>query len=362
MPVATRTGLDGIPAYRQGRSPEAANGLEPYKLSSNENPYPPLPSVVDAVAAAVGSMHLYPDMSAAALAAAVAGHWNVAVENLAFGAGSVEVAAQLIHAVASPGDEVMFAWRSFEAYPVLTTVAGAVPVPVPLDVSGGHDLDAMLAAVTDKTRVIFVCNPNNPNGAVLAAGAVEAFVAAVPTDVLVVIDEAYLHFNVDPGTAVGVDLFRRHPHVAVLHTFSKAYGLAGLRLGYAIAQPELVENLRKAAVPFGVTALAQQAGIASLAAESQLQERIDVLVAERERVYAGLLDAGMPVLPSQANFLWVDSREGTTALASLFEEAGISVRAFAGEGMRISVGTPAANDRVLAVARAAAGAVSGGVA
>ena len=357
MTVATRTGLDTIPAYRQGKSPAPAEGLAPYKLSSNENPYPPLPAVVEAVAEAAAALNLYPDMSAAALAGAVARHWGVQPENLAFGAGSVEVASQLIHAVASPGDEVMFAWRSFEAYPVLATVSGAVPVPVPLAADGGHDLDAMLAAITDKTRLIFVCNPNNPNGAVLSADAVEAFVAAVPADILVVIDEAYLHFNVDPGTAVGVDLFRRHAHVAVLHTFSKAYGLAGLRLGYAIARPELVANLRKVAVPFAVTALAQAAGLASLAAEGQLQERIDVLVAERERLHAGLLAAGLPVRPSQANFLWLDAGAATAEVAAAFEAAAIAVRAFPGEGLRISIGSPEANDRVLGLARRLAVAV-----
>lgn len=351
MPVSTRTGLDTIPAYRQGKNPASVQGLAPAKLSSNENPYPPLPAVVEAVAAAAASLNRYPDMSAAELAGAVAAHWGIEPENLAFGAGSVEVAGQLIHAVASPGDEVMFAWRSFEAYPVLATVAGAVPVPVALTADGGHDLDAMLAAITDKTRLIFVCNPNNPNGAVLSADAVEDFVAAVPQDILVVIDEAYLHFNVDPGTAVGLDLFRRHPHVAVLHTFSKAYGLAGLRLGYAIAAPEVVANLRKVAVPFAVTALAQAAGLASLAAESQLQERIDVLVAERERLYAGLREAGLPVLPSQANFLWLDAGSRTADVAAAFEASAIAVRAFPGEGLRISIGASDANDRVLDVAR-----------
>jgi len=352
--IGQRAGLDTIPAYRQGAAPQPVDGLAPFKLSSNENPYPPLPSVLEAVARAASGIHLYPSMSADALAAAIADRWGITAANIAFGAGSVEVASQIIHAVTNPGDQVMFAWRSFEAYPILATVAGAEPQPVPLARDGGHDLQAMAAAVTPRTRVIFLCNPNNPTGAVLGAAAVEHFLDAVPSDVLVVIDEAYLHFNDHPETAVGVDLFRRHANVVVLHTFSKAYGLAGLRLGYAIGAPELVAGLRKVAVPFAVTALAQEAGLASLKAEKELQDRIDILIGERQRVYSGLLDAGLPVRPSGANFLWLDTGIHTGDVAELFEDNAVSVRVFPAEGIRVSVGTAEANDRVLAIAREAA--------
>ena len=352
--IMQRAGLDAIPAYRQGAAPQSVNGLEPFKLSSNENPYPPLPSVVKAVAEAAAGIHLYPSMSADALAAAVAERWEIAAGNLAFGAGSVEVASQIIHAATNPGDQVMFAWRSFEAYPILATVAGAVPQPVPLTPEGGHDLPAMAAAVTPRTKVVFLCNPNNPTGAVLSASAVERFIGAVRPDVLVVIDEAYLHFNDHPETAIGIELFRRHSNVVVLHTFSKAYGLAGLRLGYAIGAPELIAGLRKVAVPFAVTALAQQAGLASLKAEEELRDRIDILKSERQRLYAGLLDAGLPVRPSGANFLWLDTGVHTAELARLFEDNAVAVRTFPGEGIRVSVGTAEGNDRVLAIARRAA--------
>ena len=352
--IGQRAGLDRIPPYRQGTTPKAVGGLAPFKLSSNENPYPPLPSVAKAVAGAVSGIHLYPSMSADALAAAIADRWGIKAGNIAFGAGSVEVASQIIHAATNPGDQVMFAWRSFEAYPIMATVAGAEPQPVPLTPDGGHDLEAMAAAVTPRTRVIFLCNPNNPTGAVLTAAVVERFLYSVPSDVLVVIDEAYLHFNDHPETAVGVDLFRKHSNVVVLHTFSKAYGLAGLRLGYAIGAPELVAALRKVAIPFAVTALAQEAGLASLQAEKELQDRIDVLISERQRVYSGLLDAGLPVRPSGANFLWLDTGIHTGDLAGLFEDNALSVRVFPGEGIRVSVGTAEANDRVLAIARQAA--------
>ncbi|MHA7303754.1 histidinol-phosphate transaminase [Arthrobacter sp. TMN-49] len=350
MSIPQRAGLERIPAYQQGKAPEGSAGLVPYKLSSNENPYPPLPSVLDAVAAAATDINSYPDMAASELAQAVAAQWGVREENICFGAGSVEVASQLIHAVANPGDQIMFAWRSFEAYPILATVAGAVPQPIPLNADGGHDLPAMAAAMTPSTKLVFVCNPNNPNGAMLSADAVDQFVRAVPSDVVVVIDEAYVQFNKNPLTAVGIDLFRKYPNVVVLHTFSKAYGLAGLRLGYAIAPIELAGNLRKVAVPFTVTNLAQSAALASLRAPAELAERVAGIVAERDRLYTGLAAAGLPVLPSEANFVWLESGGHTAAMAELFSANAISVRVFPDEGIRISVGEPEANNRVLETA------------
>lgn len=354
MNIPHRAGLENFPPYRQGKAPQAVDGLEAFKLSSNENPYLPLPSVVEAVTGAVSSINLYPDIAAEELRGAIASRWAVSPDNIALGAGSVEVASQIILAVTNPGDQVMFAWRSFEAYPLLATTAGAEPQPIPLTEEGGHDLLAMAAAVTPKTRVIFLCNPNNPTGTVLKAAAVDSFISSVPEDVLVVLDEAYVHFNRDADTAVGIEMFRKYPNVAVLHTFSKAYGLAGLRLGYAIAAPDLVTNLQKVAVPFGVTSLAQQAGLASLRAEDELQERIDVLVTERRRVHDALVAAGLPVLPSEANFLWLDSRHKTAALAAIFEDNALSVRVFPNEGIRITIGASAANNRILDVARQAA--------
>lgn len=354
MNIPHRAGLENFPPYRQGKAPAGIDGLEAFKLSSNENPYPPLPSVVEAVTAAVSGINLYPEIAATDLRGAIADRWVVLPENIALGAGSVEVASQIILAVTNPGDQVMFAWRSFEAYPMLVTTAGATPQPIPLAGDGGHDLPAMAAAITPKTRVVFLCNPNNPTGTVLSAAAVDSFISSVPEDVLVVLDEAYVHFNRDADTAVGIEMFRKYPNVAVLHTFSKAYGLAGLRLGYAIAARDLVTNLQKVAVPFGVTSLAQQAGLASLAAEDELQERIDILVTERRRVHDALVAAGLPVLPSEANFLWLDTRHQTADLAAIFEENALSVRVFPNEGIRITIGAPAANNRILDVARQAA--------
>ena len=342
MTLPSRAGLEAVPAYRQGRSAPAGAS----KLSSNESPHAPLPSVLDAVQQRLGGINRYPDMSAAALRGDLAARYEVDPALVTVGAGSVELAAQLIHAVAGEGDEVMFAWRSFEAYPALVRIAGATPVAVPLNAAHAHDLDAMLAAITPRTRLIFVCNPNNPTGTVVSADELERFVAAVPRDILVVIDEAYVHFDRTESYGAGIELFRRHPHVAVLHTFSKAYGLAGLRIGYAIAPAEVADNQRKVAVPFGVTDLAQTAARASLDAEEELAVRIDEVVAQRDRLHALLVEAGWPAVASQANFVWVPAGERTAELEALLSAGGVIARAFPGEGVRISSGSIEDIDRV----------------
>ena len=355
MSVSIRSGFERIPSYRAGKPAKLGPDGLSAKLSSNENPYDPLPSVLEALAAALPtSVNRYPSIAAPELTAALAARLGVEPENLAFGAGSVEVASQLIHALAGAGDEVMYAWRSFEAYPILVQLAGATPVQVALDADGKHDLPAMADAITERMKLIFVCNPNNPTGTVVTQAEVEAFLARVPDHVLVVLDEAYVHFNVDTDSAVGLDFFKRFTNVAVLHTFSKAYGLAGLRLGYAVAPPEVADALRKAAVPFGLSALAQAGGVASLAAESELQERVDTLVDERARLTTALRAAGLPVIDSQANFVWIPAGEASDALASVYAERGVSVRCFPGDGIRISVGARHENDAVIEVSEAAA--------
>ncbi|WP_418906758.1 histidinol-phosphate transaminase [Glutamicibacter endophyticus] len=344
MSINQRPSLAEVPAYRQGKA--AAPGAS--KLSSNESPHPPLDSVVNAVADRLQNIHRYPSIAATELIGALAAEHHVPAECITLGAGSVEVASQLIHAVAAEGDEVMFAWRSFEAYPSLVRIAGATPVMVPLDAEHRHDLQAMLAAITDKTRLIFICNPNNPTGTVVDAQALNTFIAAVPQDVLVVIDEAYVHFDKSEVRAEGLAMFAKYENVAVLHTFSKAYGLAGLRIGYAISPQPVAETLRKVAIPFGVTDLAQHAALASLAAADELNERIDEVVAQRERMLQGLQDAGYPAVASQANFVWVAAGENTTELEARLAAGGVVVRAFPGEGLRISSGTAHDVDRVLA--------------
>jgi len=337
-----------MPSYKPGKSTVDGWDGPVHKLSSNENPYPPLPSVIDAMGESIGHMHRYPNMAAPALTQALAERYGVTPGEIAFGGGSVEVAAQLIRAFAGAGDEVMYAWRSFEAYPLLTRGAGATPVQVPLTADLKHDLPAMLAAITDKTRVIFICTPNNPTGTVVGHDELRAFLAQVPERILVVIDEAYVHFQDEPTAARGIELYREFANVAVLHTFSKAYGLAGLRLGYAIARDDVQDGLRKVAMPFAVTDIAQAAGVASLAAEDELRERIDILILERARVTAELQRMGWPVTPSQANFVWLQLGQRTAEVQAHLTSRGIIARPFSGDGIRITVGDPVANDAFLA--------------
>ncbi|MFI8995646.1 histidinol-phosphate transaminase [Streptomyces sp. NPDC053542] len=346
-----RAALDGVPTYKPGK-PAAAGGPVAYKLSSNENPYPPLPGVLETAVAAAGAFNRYPDMACTGLMAELSERFGVPVEHLATGTGSVGVAQQLIQATAGPGDEVIYAWRSFEAYPIITQISGATSVQVPLDENEVHDLDAMLAAVTERTRLIFVCNPNNPTGTVVRRAELERFLDAVPSDVLIVLDEAYREFIRDADVPDGIELYRDRPNVCVLRTFSKAYGLAGLRVGFAVAHEPVAAALRKTAVPFGVSQLAQDAAVASLRSEGALLERVDALVAERTRVARTLTEQGWTVPESQANFVWLRLGERTVDFARACEQAGAVVRPFPGEGVRVSIGETAGNDIFLQTAEA----------
>ncbi|MFD5748370.1 histidinol-phosphate transaminase [Streptomyces sp. NPDC127033] len=346
-----RAELDGIPTYKPGR-PAASDGPVAYKLSSNENPYPPLPGVMEQAISAAGAFNRYPDMACTGLMNELADRFGVPVSHLATGTGSVGVAQQLLQATAGPGDEVIYAWRSFEAYPIITQISGATAVQVPLTPGDVHDLDAMAEAITDRTRLIFVCNPNNPTGTVLRRAELERFLDRVPGDVLVVLDEAYREFNRDTAVPDGVEIYRDRPNVAVLRTFSKAYGLAGLRVGFAIAHEPVATALRKTAVPFGVSQIAQEAAVASLRAEDELLGRVGSLVAERERVYEGLVGQGWTVPVTQANFVWLRLGERTSAFAAACEAAGVVVRPFADEGVRITIGEHEANDLFLRTAGA----------
>jgi histidinol-phosphate aminotransferase len=342
--------LDGVPAYVAGRNPAPDPGLTTYKLSSNENPYPPLPGVVEAAVQAAGAMNRYPDMHCVELVAELAKRYDVPESHVATGTGSVGVFQQLVQATAGPGDEVVYAWRSFEAYPIITQLAGATSVRVPLTADEGHDLPAMAAAVTDRTRLIAVCSPNNPTGPTVRHDELIEFLARVPDSVAVVLDEAYVEFVRDPASADGLALYREHPNVIVLRTFSKAYGLAGLRVGFAIAAEPVAAALRKAAVPFGVSVIAQAAALASLRSAAPLADRVDALVGERARVVTALRSLGWPVAQTQANFVWLRLGERTPDFALACERAGVLVRPYGAEGARITIGEPAGNDVFLGVA------------
>lgn len=343
-----RAELDGVPAYVPGK-PAAADGPVAFKLSSNENPYPPLPGVMESALAAAGYLNRYPDMACTGLMSELSDRFGVPLSHLATGTGSVGVAQQLLQATSGPGDEVIYAWRSFEAYPIITQVSGATSVKVPLTDGAVHDLDAMADAITDRTRLIFVCNPNNPTGTVVRRAELERFLDRVPGDVLVVLDEAYKEFIRDPEVPDGIEIYRNRPNVAVLRTFSKAYGLAGLRVGFAVAHEPVAAALRKTAVPFGVSQIAQEAAIASLRAEDELLGRVGSLVGERARVQRTLAEQGWDVPESQANFVWLRLGERTLDFAAVCERAGVVVRPFAGEGVRVTIGENEANDLFLKV-------------
>ena len=348
--VRIREALAGLPAYVAGKPPAPRTDVTAYKISSNENPLPPLPSVLDVVREAAEEMNRYPDMGVGALSERIAQAHGVDVSWVATGTGSVGVLGQIVQALCDAGDEVVYAWRSFEAYPIVVALTGARSVQVPVDAAGRHDLPAMAAAVTDRTKVVLVCTPNNPTGPAVTQGELRAFVEAVPPDVCIVVDEAYVEFVTGPDPVDAFALLRDHPNVVVLRTFSKAYGLAGLRIGYAVASPPLAQALRTTAVPFGVSTIAQRAAVASLDAWDELDVRVKELVAERDRVLAALREQGWDLPDSEANFVWFPLREDAVPFAAFCAEHGLSVRPFAGDGVRATVAEPDASDRLLDLA------------
>ncbi len=345
--------VSSLPSYVPGAR-AAASGTVPIKLSSNENPLPPLPSVSLAIAAAGASVHRYPDMYAADLVNALARRRGLPAENVIVGAGSVAVLAHLLQAYAGPGREVVYAWRSFEAYPILTALTGATPVTVPLTSGGRHDLNAMAAMISERTAAVMVCSPNNPTGLAVTADEFAAFMDRVPSDVLVVLDEAYVEFVADPAIVngndyIGADAWQTHPNVVVLRTMSKAYGLAGLRVGFAYGLAAILAPVRACVTPFSVSSIAQAAALASLEAETELLERVEGIVAERDRVRAALAADGWSIPDPQGNFVWIAAGERTAELVAHLgaQSPAILVRPFTDEGVRMTIGVPEHNDAAL---------------
>ncbi|PWW22865.1 histidinol-phosphate aminotransferase [Geodermatophilus normandii] len=357
--VSARPAVQALPAYRPGRNPaDLARELgveRAVKLASNEVPFPPLPAVVRALSATAGQTHRYPDNGAAVLTAALAERYGVDPAQVVPGCGAVMLCQQLAQSFNDPGTAIAFAWRSFEMYPLLAQVAGARSLQVPLvpSLPGGspdtHDLDALAAAVDDATRLLFVCNPNNPTSTAVRRAELERFLDRVPETVLVVLDEAYREFVTDPDVPDGLELMRGRPNVAVLRTFSKAWGLAGLRVGYLVAEdPAVADAVRRTHVPFSVSVLAQAAAVAALASEEEVGRRVAAVVAERDRLTAALRGRGLEVPDSQANFVWLPLGEPTAGVAAALEARGVITRPFAGEGIRVTVGTPEEDDVFLA--------------
>ncbi len=343
MSHLTRPDLDLLPDYVAGRSVPGS-----IKLASNEVPYGPLPGVAEAIAAALSETHRYPDMGSAALRDKLAERYHVDPARVATGCGSVAMAEHLARVTCLPGDELLYSWRSFEAYPIIAATVGAVSVRVPNTSTHAHDLPAMAAAVTDRTRMILVCNPNNPTGTPSRKAELDAFLNAVPETVLVVIDEAYREFVTDPDVPDAIETYADRPNVVVLRTLSKAWGLAGLRVGFTIASPEVTSTIRKVVTPFSTSAVAQVAALAALDATDEMQRRAALIVSERVRVLDALRDYLPDAPESQANFVWLPLGDGSATFAAACEAQRVIVRPFQGFGVRVTIGTPDENDAFLA--------------
>jgi histidinol-phosphate aminotransferase len=351
MTARLRPELAELPAYVEGKTIAGA-----IKLASNETVQGPLPSVRAAIDRAIGAVNRYPDNHNAELKSRLAKHLNTkagasfAPEHIAVGGGSVNLCQRLVQATASVGDEVLYGWRSFEMYPLQVRVAGATPIQVPLR-DETFDLYAMLAAVTDRTRLIFVCNPNNPTSTVVEPAALASFVEAVPSHILIAIDEAYVEYIRDGMQPDSLGLVRSYSNVVVLRTFSKAYGLAGLRVGYAVGDPQVITALNKVSVPFTTTNVSQAAAIASLQAADELLARTDGVVAERTRVSETLRGAGFTVPPSHANFVWLPLGMRTLDFVERAADARLVVRPYGADGVRVTIGAPEENSALLAFAK-----------
>jgi histidinol-phosphate aminotransferase len=343
--VRLRPEIVALAAYAQGKPADT----DAFKLSSNENPFDPIPEVVAAIAASSG-VNRYPDAAGIELRGRLAAQFGVRTEEVHLGAGSVSILAQLISAAAGPGDEIVYSWRSFEAYPGLVAVAGATSVPVPNTADHRHDLPAMLAAITDRTRVVIVCSPNNPTGAIVTVVEFADFMAAVPSNILVILDEAYVEFVTEASAVDGRMLSGRHPNLVVTRTFSKAYGLAGLRIGYAVGPAYILDAARTTSIPLSVTEAAQRAALVSLDHEEILLERVHRLAVLRDEVWKALLDQGWTLPRPHGNFVWLATGEQTAAAAQAFSAAGIVVRPLGVDGIRVSIGEARSVDKLLKVA------------
>ena len=354
MPVGrVRPAVDALPAYKPGKAAEQAerehNIAEAIKLASNENPYPPPAAVVEAVASACRGGNIYCDHRATAVREALADRLGLAVEQVTVGAGSVALLYQLATAYIDPGDEAVTPWISFEAYPISVQTMGGTLVRVPLTADHAFDLDAVAAAVTERTKLVLLATPNNPTGTAVSTAAVSRLLESVPGDVVVLVDEAYREFA-DPALGDPVaELLPRFDNVAVARTFSKAYGLASLRVGYVMAHPEVVSAIDKCLIPFNVNGLAQAAALAALSdgAAGEAQANIDTIKAERGRVAAALANDGWDIPDAQANFVWMQLGDRTDEVCIALEQRGVVVRPFSGVGVRVTIGTPAQNDRFL---------------
>lgn len=340
-----------LPAYRPGKGAkqaEAEHGItDAIKLASNENPAPPLDAIVEAITAAARGANRYADHRATAVREALAAHLGVGAAQVGVGNGTVGLLQQICLSYVDPGDEVVYPWRSFEVYPVYTQLAGGTSVTVPLAPDLGYDVDALADAVTGRTKIMFLATPNNPTGTAMTTKELRSVLTRVPAEVIVCIDEAYREF-LDPGFGDPVtELLPEFPNAMVTRTMSKAHGLAGVRVGYAIGHPDVIATIDKTLVPFAVNALAQAAALAALEHTDEIARAVDAILAERARVEVELAAAGWTFPNHQANFVWLATGERTDEITLALEQRGVVVRPFSGEGIRVTIGSPQENDRFL---------------
>ncbi|MCL2803438.1 MAG: histidinol-phosphate transaminase [Micrococcales bacterium] len=342
-----RPSIETLPVYVPGK--KASPGIGAFKLSSNESPFPPLPGVLAAVIDAASDLNRYPDPACGDLIKALAQFHGVESTQIAVAPGSLAALNAMMLAYCGEGSEVVYPWRSFEAYPILAGLSGAKSVTVPLGDGGRLDLKALANAITPATRVVMICTPNNPTGPSVWHRDFVTFMGQVPDDVLVAVDQAYAEFVDDPKAVRPLELLADWPNLVVFRTFSKAYGLAGLRLGYAIGPGEVIRAIRSATLPFSVSAVAQMAALVSLDRQDEMRSRVAQIAKVRGLLRQGLLDQGWAVPVSDGNFVWLEAGEQATPLAEACANAGATVRSFAGDGVRISAGEPESIERILDV-------------
>ena len=353
MPIEFAERIRRIPVYPAADGYALAGDVA--LLASNESPYPPIPAVLDAVTRALGGLNRYPDPTCSALRKALSDRYSVPVHRIAIGNGSCDILLAAGEALLEPEAEVVYAWPSFSVYPHLAAAAGARAIEVPVDADHRHDLDAMLAEITAATRLVLVCNPNNPTSTALPLETIAAFVRAVPRHVAIILDEAYCEFNLLQDPDESIALLTRHPNLVLLRTFSKVYGLCGLRVGFALCGSDefrtAVDQVRQ---PFYCNAAAQVAAIEALRHQDEVTRRVERNLAERLELEDGLRRLGVAPAESQANFVWLDLPEGAEEgeIVRALAAGGVLVRAGGALGragaLRVTVGTEIENAKLIA--------------
>jgi histidinol-phosphate aminotransferase len=357
MAVTFAEKLARMPGYQAGvptgQAPEAIASGTVAQLASNESPFPPHPKVIEAIAEAAAAMHRYPDPDATLLRRRIAERYGAEPGRVAVGNGSCEILLAAAEALCEPGAEILYAWPAFSMYPYLPALTGAREIRVPLAPGEVHDLEAMATEVTAATQLLIVCNPNNPTATHIPASEIAGFCERVAPHVTIVLDEAYVEFQTDDDPDATLDLLADFPNLVVLRTFSKCYGLAGLRVGYAIGSASFRAAVDAVRQPFSVNALAQAAGAEAILHQDDVLRRVEATIAERLRVQEGLRELGLRTTDSQANFSWIDLGEAEE------EEivAGLAAREVAVRGgtplgapghIRVTYGLAEENDRFLA--------------